>query len=149
MSAFRRFEDIDAWKLGRELTRLVYEATRSTSFARGFGLRDQIQRASVSITSNIAEGFERRSSAEFARFLLIARGSAGEVRSQLYLALDLGYIDQDTFDALSSLASRISRAADALARHLRQHPTRVYEPTEDYDESVLPYPEPRTPYPDQ
>lgn len=128
MSAIRRFEDIDAWKLGRELTRRVYEVTRDGSFARDFGLRDQIQRASVSITSYIAEGFERRYPADFARFLLIARGSAGEVRSQLYAALDLGYIDRHTFDELSTLASRISKATGALARHNREHSRTTREP---------------------
>ena len=128
MSAIRRFEDIDAWKLGRELTRRVYEVTRDGSFARDFGLRDQIQRASISITSNIAEGFERRYPADFARFLLIARGSAGEVRSQLYAALDLGYIDRTTFDELSTLASRISKATGALARHNRDHAKTTREP---------------------
>ena len=147
MSSFKRFEDIDAWALGRLLAKRVYEVTRDTNFARDFGLRDQIQRAAVSTTSNIAEGFERRSSAEFARFLLIARGSAGEVRSQLYLALDLGYIDSTTFDELSRLATRISRATDALARHLRTSPKRVYDSQEDYLLPGDPYPEPRTPNP--
>ena len=147
MSAFRRFEDIEAWQLGRELARCVYEATREGEFARDFGLRDQIQRAAVSVTSNIAEGFERRSSAEFARFLLIARGSAGEVRSQLYLALDLGYIDADRFEHLTRLASRISKATDALARHLRETPRRVAEAPEPYLGDPFPYPEPGTPYP--
>ena len=140
MSAFRRFEDIEAWQLGRELTRRVYEATRNGEFARDFGLRDQIQRAAVSITSNIAEGFERRSPAEFARFLLIARGSAGEVRSQLYAALDLGYIDRSTFDDLYGLAARISKATNALARHNRQRAGRVLE-------DAGPYLVPGTPYP--
>ena len=132
MSGFRRFEEIEAWQLGRELTRKVYEATRTGAFARDFGLRDQIQRASVSVTSNIAEGFERRSPAEFARFLLIARGSAGEVRSQLYAALDLDYIDRDTFDDLYRLADRISKATDALARHNRQRHNRLHEDAEPY-----------------
>lgn len=132
MSAIQRFEDIQAWQLGRELTRRVYEVTRNGSFARDFGLRDQIQRASVSITSNIAEGFERRYPAEFARFLLIARGSAGEVRSQLYAALDLGYIDRPTFDELCRLATRISKATDALARHNRKRPGTLREPDSLY-----------------
>lgn len=132
MSGFRRFEEIEAWQLGRELTRKVYEATRAGAFARDFGLRDQIQRAAVSITSNIAEGFERRSPAEFARFLLIARGSAGEVRSQLYAALDLDYIDRDTFDDLYRLSTRISKTTDALARHSRQRRNRLNEDAETY-----------------
>lgn len=132
MSAFRQFEEIEAWQLGRELTRQVYEATREGPFSRDFGLRDQIQRAAISITSNIAEGFERRSPAEFARFLLIARGSGGEVRSQLYAALHLGYVDRKTFDALFRVATRISRATDALARHNRTRQGRVGEDEEPY-----------------
>ncbi len=122
------------------MTRRVYEVARSGEFSRDFGLRDQIQRAAVSVTSNIAEGFERRSPAEFARFLLIARGSAGEVRSQLYAALDLGYVDRETFDELYRLATRISKATDALARHNRQRAGRVHE-------SADPYLVPSTPYP--
>ena len=140
MSTIRRFEDVEAWQLGRELTRRVYEVTRAGAFSRDFGLRDQIQRAAVSITSNIAEGFERRSPAEFARSLLIARGSAGEVRSQLYAALDLGYIDRNAFDDLYRLASRISKATGALARHNRQHAGHLHEDAE-------PYLVPRTEYP--
>ena len=119
MATFRRFEDIEAWQLGRELTRQVYGVTRHGEFARDFGLKDQIQRAAVSVTSNIAEGFERRSRKEFVRFLLIAKGSVGEVRSQLYAALDLGYIDQDDFGALYDLAVQISRKLAALVRHIR------------------------------
>lgn len=122
MATFRRFEDIEAWQLGRELTRRVYEATRSGAFSRDFGLRDQIQRAVVSITSNVAEGFERDSEREFVRFLRIAKGSAGEVRSQLYAALDLGYLDRDTFDDLYALATRTSRKLGALIRYLRPTP---------------------------
>ena len=141
MSGFKRFEDIQAWQLGRELTRRIYEVTRNGSFSRDFGLRDQIQRASVSITSNIAEGFERRSPAEFARFLLIARGSSGELRSQLYAALDLGYIDRETFGELSRLASRISAATGSLAHHNRKRSGRVSEGEPD------PYLVPGTPYP--
>ena len=140
MSGIRRFEDIEAWQLGRELTRRIYEATRGDSFSRDFGLRDQIQRAGVSVTSNIAEGFERRSPAEFARFLLIARGSAGEIRSQLYVALDLGYIDQATFDELARLATRISRATGALAHHNRQRAGRVSEDSGPYLVPGTPYP---------
>ena len=142
MSSFRWFEEIEAWQLGRCLVKEVYEATQSPLFSRDFGLRDQIQRASVSVPSNIAEGLERRSAAEFARFLLIARGSAGEVRSQLYAALDPSYIDQPTFDRLSDLALRISRATDALARHNKVHAGRAAEDTESHLVPGTPYPKP-------
>ena len=140
MSGFRRFEDIDAWTLGRELTVEIYRVSRDGRFGRDFGLCDQIRRACVSVTSNIAEGFERRSPRDFARFLLIARGSAGEVRSQLYVALDLGYIDDETFQRLSHLASRISRATDALARHLRRSAGETREPDALYLAPCTAYP---------
>jgi four helix bundle protein len=98
MAKIERFEDIDAWKLAREPARLVYEASSSGDFARDFGLRDQIRRSSVSILSNIAEGFEHDGDKEFIRFLSIAKGSCGEARSQLYIALDQGYISREVFE---------------------------------------------------
>ena len=85
-----RFEEIEAWRVARELTRMVYEVTKGEGFRRDFGLRDQVQRAAVSVMSNIAEGFERGSNREFIQFLFYAKGSAGEVRSQLVVALDQG-----------------------------------------------------------
>lgn len=109
-----RFEDLIAWQKARELTREVYRVTRSGEFARDFGLRDQIRRASVSIMSNIAEGFDRSGKAEFHQFLVIAKGSAAEVRSQLYVAHDSGYIRQDVFSNLMSLAEEISRIVNGL-----------------------------------
>jgi four helix bundle protein len=119
MAAFTRFEEIDAWKLGRELTRRVYAASRSGDFARDFALRDQIRRACISVTSNIAEGFERGTRKDFARFLDIAKASAGEVRSQLYVALDEGYLTPEAFEELSALATDTSRKLGALLRYLR------------------------------
>ncbi len=119
MASFKRFEEIDAWTLGRELNLGVYRATEGGDFARDFALRDQIRRASISVSSNVAEGFARRSPADFARFLTIARASAAEVCSQLYLALDLDYIDQDDFDRLYRLAQRASGSCSALIRYLR------------------------------
>jgi four helix bundle protein len=104
-----RFEDIEAWQIGRELTRAVYRISRRGEFARDFALRDQIRRAAVSVTSNIAEGFERGGNREFIQALSVAKGSAGEVRSQLYVALDEEYISQPEFDDLCALALRVSR----------------------------------------
>ena len=94
---FKKFEDMTVWREGRELVKAVYALTRTGSFAKDWGLRDQIQRAAVSICSNIAEGFERRGNKEFIKFLWIAKGSAAEVSSQLYHALDLGYIEKESF----------------------------------------------------
>ena len=104
-----RFEEIEAWKLGRELTRAIYRASRRGEFARDFALRDQIRRAAISINSNIAEGFERGGNREFLQALAIAKGSAGEVRSQLYTALDEEYVTQAEFDELCALCLRVSR----------------------------------------
>src|SRR5215471_13174360 len=95
-----KFEDLIAWQKARILTHEIYQATRSRDFARDYGLSSQIQRASVSVMSNIAEGFERGGRAEFHQFLSTAKGSCAEVRSQLYVALDVGYLHQPGFDDL-------------------------------------------------
>ena len=84
-----KFEELIAWQKSRELVTAIYKVTNGKEFSRDFGLRDQIQRAAVSIMSNIAEGFERAGRAEFHQFLVIAKGSCAEVRSQLYVALDI------------------------------------------------------------
>ena len=109
-----RFEDLIAWQKARELTRSIYKITNKGKFARDFGLRDQIRRASVSVMSNIAEGFERGGRAEFHQFLVIAKGSCAEVLSQLYVALDTNYIDKRTFDKISLLAIETSRIIGGL-----------------------------------
>ena len=89
-----KFEDIDAWQKSRELTLRIYEMTQQGAFSKDYGLRDQIRRASVSVMSSIAEGFERVGNKEFYQFLAIAKGSAGEIRSQLYIAQDVGYLNK-------------------------------------------------------
>lgn len=109
-----RFEDLIAWQKARELTKLVYEMTRKEPFAKDYGLAGQIQRAAVSVMSNIAEGFERSSPADFHRFLVIAKASCAEVRSQLYVALDIGYIDERKFQELMRLAVELSRIIGGL-----------------------------------
>jgi len=114
----QRFEDLIAWQKARELTRAIYEATRQGAFARDFGLGGQIQRAAVSIMSNIAEGFERGGRGELRRFLAIAKGSAGEVKAQLYVALDAGLIDQTQFDELYSLATETGNLIGGFMRYL-------------------------------
>jgi four helix bundle protein len=109
-----RFEDLIAWQKARVLTRRIYQETRRGEFARDFGLARQIQRAAVSIMSNIAEGFDRGSRAEFQQFLSIAKASCAEVRSQLYVAFDIGYIDQERLDELLSRAEEVSRIVGGL-----------------------------------
>jgi four helix bundle protein len=110
----RKFEDLEVWQISRDLSVEIYRATQDGKFSRDFGLRDQIRRAAVSVMSNIAEGFDRYSRAEFKQFLSIARGSASEVRSQLHLALALGYISQPHFDHLNDLCWRIARMLGSL-----------------------------------
>src|SRR6266849_2693566 len=112
MATFKTFEEIDAWKRARELTKRIYAVSGAGTFAKDFSLKDQIRRASVSIMSNIAEGYDRGGTAEFIQFLAIAKGSTAEVKCQLYVALDQNYIDQPIFTELSS---RDSRQAKSLA----------------------------------
>lgn len=119
MATFKRFEDIEAWQRARELTRKIYKITKAGPFARDFGLKDQIRDASVSMMSNIAEGFERSGTGEFAQFLAIAKGSAGEVRSELYVALDQEYITPTVFQVLCAEAECISRMVTGLMGYLR------------------------------
>ena len=113
-----RFEDLLVWQKAMRLCVAVYRATRGRDFARDFGLRDQIQRAAVSILSNIAEGFDRNSRAEFARFVSIARGSAGEVRAQLYLARELGYLGDEEARELLATCVEVTRMLVALRKSL-------------------------------
>ena len=119
MSTFKRFEDIAAWQRARVLTKEVYRLTSQKEFSRDFALKDQIRRASVSIMSNIAEGFERSGTGEFTYFLSTAKGSAGEVRSQLYVALDQAYITADDFSLLSLTVTEISKMVAGLMDYLK------------------------------
>lgn len=114
-----RFEDLIAWRKARELTQRIYQVSVSADFSRDYGLRDQARRAAVSIMSNIAEGLERGSQAEFHRFLMIAKGSCAELRSQLYVALDAGYLQEEQFITLLSLAEETSRVIGGLRLSVR------------------------------
>ena len=143
MAGFKRFEEIEAWKLGRELNRQIYALSAGGAFGRDFALRDQIRRAAISLSSNVAEGYARRSPKDFARFLVIARASSAEVVSQLYLALDLGYISEDEFRETRRLADRAGAACSGLIRYLRGSPSFVREPKAEWDLD-LPADEPRT-----
>ena len=119
MAKVEHFEDLEVWRLARKLTGKIYSLSRAGAFAKDFGFRDQICRAAVSIVSNIAEGFERRTNTQFVQFLAIANGSAGEVRAQLYIALDLGYITQGQFEDAIADAVGIGKMLTSLKRHLR------------------------------
>ena len=109
-----KFEDLIAWQKARELTRRVYEITRTGEFAKDFRLSGQIQSAAVSIISNIAEGFERSRLGEFHQFLSTAKASCAELRSQLYVALDVRYIDERMFHDLRLQAEEVGRIIDGL-----------------------------------
>jgi four helix bundle protein len=108
------FEDLIAWQKARVLTREIYLRTGRGSFARDFGLAGQIQRAAVSVMSNIAEGFERGGRNEFHNFLVMAKASSGEVQSQLFVALDVGHISEDEFHRLRDLSREVSRILGGL-----------------------------------
>lgn len=116
----KTFESLAVWQKSRELTKLIYEITSESAWSRDYGLRDQIRRASVSIMSNIAEGFERQGDTEFAHFLSMAKGSAGEVRAQLYVAVDVKYLDDAVFGKLHAAATEVSRMLSGLAAYLRE-----------------------------
>lgn len=120
MVTFRSFVEIEAWQKARELTGLVYVATRSAGFSKDFALRDQVRRASISIMASIAEGFGRSGSVEFIQFLAVAKGSACEVISHVYVALDQGYVSQEEFDRLNSLAEKTVDLIGGPMRYLQK-----------------------------
>lgn len=119
MSSFRSFEEIKAWQVSRELAKEIYKITSTAMFAADRGLKYQIRRAAVSVVSNIAEGFERGGNKEFIQFLFQAKGSCGEVRAQLYLCRDLGYMNEETFQNLRSLVMRASEMIWGMIRYLK------------------------------
>ena len=118
MATITRFEDIQAWQTARQLTNAVYDMAEQPNFARDYGLRNQIQRAAVSVMSNIAEGFESRTQSLFIDLLGRAKGSAGEVRAQLYIALDRDYITPDQFDQAYELADKAARQIHSFITYL-------------------------------
>jgi four helix bundle protein len=119
MAKLNSFEEIIAWQRARELNAEIYKLTNeNVLFAKDYGLRDQMRRASISISSNIAEGFERETAKEFIRFLYIAKASAGEFRSQLYLASDLGYISQVEFESLNHKINDVSKLLSGFIKYL-------------------------------
>jgi four helix bundle protein len=120
MATFTTFEEISAWQKARQLTKELYKVTSVGAFARDYDLRNQMRRAAVSIMSNIAEGFERSGTGEFNQFLATAKGSAGEVRSQLYVALDQNYLSEALVVRLLDQATEIGRMIGGLMIYLRK-----------------------------
>ncbi|MEI6127529.1 MAG: four helix bundle protein [Pseudomonadota bacterium] len=117
-----RFEDIEAWQDARKLVEHIYRISSMELLSKDYGFKDQLQRAGVSIMSNIAEGFEREGNKEFIQFLFIAKASAGEVRSLLYVASDLQYLDSETFNMLENIAVVISKKISGLIKYLKTSP---------------------------
>lgn len=135
MGTITRFEDIEAWQTARQLANIIYDLTENGKFERDYGLKNQIQRAAVSVMSNIAEGFESHTQAIFIDLLGRAKGSAGEVRSQLYLALDRSYITQAQFDQAYNLTDKVSRQIYRFMEYLKSQPNarRVREDRVEYN----------------
>jgi len=117
----RRFEQIDAWKTARNLTKDIYAVSTAGAFHRDFALRDQIRRAATSVMANIAEGFSRRSDREFVQFLFVSKASAAELQSHLYVALDQSYVNPTEFEQLydktDHCASQVSNFITFLLGH--------------------------------
>lgn len=138
MATVQQFEDLICWKKARELTSEVYKTLKD---CKDYGFKDQIQRASVSVMSNIAEGFERGTKQEFLNYLYIAKGSAGEVRAQLYAAYDIGYINIETFKYLKGLAEECSRLLSSFTKTVKMGSLsglqRKYEKPKDEMEEFL------------
>jgi four helix bundle protein len=120
VARIERFEDIEAWQSARELTKMVYATSRRDPFAKDFRFCSQIQAAAVSVMSNIAEGFESQSNKMFISYLYRAKASAGEIRAQLYVALDQEYVTQSEFEALYVQAIKTSRQIAGFIRYLER-----------------------------
>ena len=116
----KNFEDIEAWKEARNLNKLVYQISRKDPFRRDFGLTSQIQRASISVMANIAEGFDRQSDKEFIQYLSIASSSASEIQSHLYAALDLAYIKEEEFKNLHEQTKKVKKLINGFIAYLKR-----------------------------
>lgn len=113
------FEDLIAWQKARVLCREIYEVAQITPLSRDWGLRNQMCRAAVSVMSNIAEGWDRATAADTANFLVIAKSSCAELRSQLFVAFDVGYMNEEKFAELKGKAEEVSRIVTGLRKAFR------------------------------
>jgi four helix bundle protein len=137
MATIKRFEELEIWKIAREFSRLVYSFTKRSPFDKDFSLKDQLRRSSGSMMDNPAEGFERGGRKEFIQFLIIAKGSAGEARSQLYRALDENHISKDEFEKAIALVENFSSKTQKFIEYLKKSEIngvryKVEEPNTDY-----------------
>ena len=120
MATYNSFEDLPVWRSAKDLAILIYRVTSQGKISRNYGLKDQIQRAAVSVSSNIAEGFERGTKQEFIQFLYIARGSCGELRSQLYIAKEIGYLNSEEFKKLCEATRKVSKQINGFIEYLKE-----------------------------
>jgi four helix bundle protein len=120
MAVAKRFEDLDVWIAAKDASVMIYKITENENLRRDFGLKDQIRRASISVISNIAEGFERNGNKEFIQFLSIAKGSAGEVRAQLYIIKELEFINEEEFTLLNEKVTQVSKMLSGFINYLKQ-----------------------------
>lgn len=118
--AAKRFEELELWICAKNFAVSVYKITDEGSFKKDFGLKDQLRRASVSVVSNIAEGYERNGNKEFVQFLSMAKGSAGEIRAQLYIVKDLNYITNNEFEVLIENITQISKMLSGFMNYIKQ-----------------------------
>jgi len=135
VATIKKFEEIEAWKKSRVLANQIFDLSLNTELKKDFALRDQINRSTGSIMDNIAEGFERGSKKEFMHFLYISKGSAGEVRAQLYRLLDRGYIDNEKFQDLKNQIQEISKTLAGLIKYLKETELQGYK----FKEDIHPY----------
>lgn len=115
---FSKFEELEIWKLAISETKKVYDITSKNEFSKDYGLKDQIRRAIISVSSNIVEGFEKNNNNEFVRYLRIAKGSVGEVRNQLYIGLEIGYITKEEFDSINNKLLELANQIGAFLVYL-------------------------------
>jgi len=120
MAVYQKFEDLPVWKLAKDLAVKIYQITKDEKFRRDYGLVDQIRRASISVSSNVAEGFERGSKKEFIKFLYIAKGSLGEMRSQLHVSYELGYIKKDNLNTFLTQCYDLSNQLGAFIASIKK-----------------------------
>jgi four helix bundle protein len=120
MAKIERFEDIIAWQKGMELCDVIYAITLKESFAKDYALKDQIRKSAISVPSNISEGFERESNNQFIYFLVIAKASAGELRTQLYIAKNQKYISEEEFNELKNQCLNVSKLISGFVSYLRE-----------------------------
>lgn len=120
MAVAKRFEDLEVWIAAKDASVMIYKITENESLKKDFGLKDQIRRASISVISNIAEGFERNGNKEFIQFLSIAKGSAGEVRAQLYIIKELEFINEEEFTLLNEKVTQVSKMLSGFINYLKQ-----------------------------